>query len=211
ATTPTEVSPSMGVTSYVQPPRANQPTGTMGTADSRMLNAAWRNNVLVSTQTVGTGATVTAHARWYQFDTSSTPSLTQSGEINPGAGIATYFPSIDIDVMGDLGMTYMESSTSEFVSMYVTGRTPGDPAGTMETKVKGVGGTASNTANRTGNWSGTCVDPTNGTTFWSANQFFTSTDAYNWSTGIASFAIIPPAVVTWDGGGADSNWSTAAN
>jgi len=125
--TPTDTFTTLTVTSYAQPPAAHQPSGTITTNDSRMLNAAWRNNVLVSTHTVGTGKPLTAHARWYQFDTTSTPTLTQSGEIAPGAGIATFFPSIDINTAGALGMTYMESSSSEFVSMYVTGRTPRRP------------------------------------------------------------------------------------
>jgi hypothetical protein len=125
--TPTDTFTTLTVTSYAQPPAAPQPSGTITTNDSRMLNAAWRNNILVSTHTVGTGSPLTAHARWYQFDTTSTPTLTQSGEIAPGTEIATFFPSIDINTAGALGMTYMESSSSEFVSMYVTGRTPRRP------------------------------------------------------------------------------------
>src|SRR5207244_4532734 len=107
--------------------------------------------------------------RWYQLDTTSTPTLTQSGEINPGSSFATFFPSIDIDIADELGMTYMESSSSEFVSMYVTGRTPGDPAGTMQTGVRTRAGTVNYTGTRAGDYSGTSVDPSDGVMFWSAN------------------------------------------
>jgi hypothetical protein len=187
--TPTETDNNINVAGYAQPPAAPQPSGTMTANDSRMLQAAWRGNMLVATQTVGTGSPQEAHARWYQFDTSGAPTLTQSGEINPGSGIATYFPSIDIDSNNDIGMTYMESSHSEFVSMYVTGRTPSDPAGTMETGVKALAGTANYNGTRAGDFSGTSVDPSNGTTFWSGNEFITSNFNANWSTGVASFAV----------------------
>jgi hypothetical protein len=187
--TPSDADNNVTVAGYAQPPAAPQPSGTITTNDSRMLQAAWRGNLLVATQTVGTGSPQEAHARWYEFNTSSAPSLSQSGEINPGSGIATYFPSIDIDSNNDIGMTYMESSSSEFASMYVTGRTPSDAAGTMETGVKALAGTANYSGSRAGDFSGTSVDPSNGTTFWSANEFVTSNAAANWSTGVANFSV----------------------
>src|SRR5262249_38970878 len=141
---------NISVASYSQPPSARQPSGTVTTNDSRMMNAVWRNNILAATHTVGTGSPLTAHARWYQFSTSGAPTLTQSGEITPGSGVATYFPSIEIDTNNDLGMTYIESSASEFVSMYVTGRTPSDPTGTMETGVRTRAGTTNYTGSRMG-------------------------------------------------------------
>ena len=189
--TPTDVETDISVTTWSEPPPANQPSGTVTTNDSRMLNAAWRNNVLVSTHTVGTGSPLTAHARWYQFDTTSTPTLTQSGEIAPGSGVATYFPSIDINTAGALGMTYIESSSSEFVSMYVTGRTPSDPTGTMEPGALTHAGTANYTGSRMGDYSGTSIDPSDGTTFWACNEFINNSSAGNWATGIASFSVSP--------------------
>jgi uncharacterized repeat protein (TIGR01451 family) len=186
--TPMDAETDLTVPSYTTPNPAPQPNGSMATNDSRMLNAVWRDNVLVADQNVGAGATAISHARWYQFDTSgSTPTLNQSGEIDPGNGIATYFPSIDIDVNGNFGMTFMESSSTEFVSMYVTGRAPNDPTGTMETPVKALSGNATYMGGRAGDYSGTSVDPSTGTSFWSANEFVTSSDI--WSTGVATFAL----------------------
>jgi hypothetical protein len=188
--TPTDTTTNFTVASYSQPPAAPQPSGTVTTNDSRMLNAAWRDNILVSTHTVGTGSPTEAHARWYQFSTSgSTPTFTQSGEINPGSGVATYFPSIDIDTNDDLGMTYIESSSSEFVSMYVTGRTPSDPIGTMETGIRTRAGTTNYTGSRMGDYSGIGIDPSNTTTFWAENEFINNSGAGSWATGIASFTL----------------------
>jgi hypothetical protein len=186
--TPTDTDNNIGVASYVQPPAAPQPGGgTMTANDSRVLNSAWRNNILVASQTVGTGSPTEAHARWYQFSTSSTPSLTQSGEINPGSGVATFFPSIDIDANNELGMTYMEASSSEFTSMYVTGRTPTDATGTMETAVRAAAGTVAYGGTRAGDFSGTSVDPSTGTSFWSANEYVPSGPL--WSTWVANYSV----------------------
>ena len=80
-------------------PDAPQPGGTFNTNDARMLNAEWRDGRLVSTQAVALGGKTVV--RWYEFDvTGATPSLTQQGNIDPGPGIATYFPSIAINDTG---------------------------------------------------------------------------------------------------------------
>jgi hypothetical protein len=195
--TPTDSTTNIGVTSYVQPPAAPQPSGTVTTNDSRMMNAAWRNNILVATHTVGTGSPREAHARWYQFSTSgSTPTLSQSGEINPGSGVATYFPSIEIDTNNDIAMTYIQSSSAEHVSMYVTGRTPSDPTGTMETGVRTQAGTANYGGSRMGDYSGIGIDPTSGTTIWAENEFINNGTPGLWATGIASFSLSAPVGVT---------------
>src|ERR1051326_8344759 len=91
----------------------------------------------------------------------------------------------------------MESSTGEFVSMYVTGRTPSDPTGTMETGVGARAGTVNYSGSRAGDYSGTSIDPSEGTTFWAAKEFITNSSAGNWATGMASFSVaLPPATPT---------------
>src|SRR5205085_2655068 len=87
--------------------------------------------------------------------------LSGSGEINPGAGVFTYFPSADIDPAGDVGMTYLESSASEYLSMYVAAKQLAEPA--MEAGVLAAGGTGADTGpdgspHRAGDYSGTAVD-----------------------------------------------------
>src|SRR5262249_13042203 len=124
----------IGVGSYGQPPNAAQPHGgQLQTNDSSILSVAWRNNRLLATHTVGVSNV--ARVRWYEFNTSGTPSLKQSGTINQGSGVYTYFPSININPNGDIGLTFMQSSTSQYVSMYVTGQLNGAAAGTMQTPV----------------------------------------------------------------------------
>jgi hypothetical protein len=189
-------SPSFSTTTVVvgthgAPPNATQPgSGTIpiGGLGDRVYNAAMINGQLVAAHTVGSGGV--GRVRWYQFDTTSgTPVLYQSGTIDQGPGVYTYMPTIDINYEGDLGLTFMESSPSEYVSMYVTGQSIYDAPGTLQTPVVTHPGTSRYTISRVGDFSGISVDPNDGYTFWAANEYKGSSPYFN--TGIASFGVSP--------------------
>jgi hypothetical protein len=178
------------------------------TNDTRINSAVWRvlggQQHLVLTQTVNSDADAgVAKARWYDFNTTSATDpavnvpLSGSGEINPGAGVFTYFPSADIDPAGDVAMTYLQSSANEYLSLYITAKQSGATA--MEPGVRAAGGNSALTGpdgspHRAGDYSGTVVDvntggaPTN--TFWSANEF-----ANNgvWGTALVTYTVSAPA------------------
>jgi hypothetical protein len=180
------------------PPYVDQPgqSFSVNTGDTTFYQADWRNGKLVAAQTVsGDDRFGTSQVRWYEFDTTgATPVLVQQGSIHPGAGISTYYPSIAINANGDLGLTYMESSLNEYVSMYVTGRQAGDPLGTMRPAILVAPGQRTGSFARAGDYSGIAVDP-NGTTFWAENEYQGNT--IFWSTYIASFSVSPPPVEDW--------------
>jgi hypothetical protein len=177
------------------------------TNDTRIDSAVWRvvggQQHLVLTQTVDSVADPgIAKARWYDFNTTnaSDPSvlvpLSNSGEINPGAGIFTYFPSADIDPAGDIAMTYLESSASEYLSMYVTGKLLSES--TMESSALVAAGNGAYTGpdgspHRAGDYSGTVVDvnaagsPVN--SFWSANEF---SNNGVWGTALVTYSVSTP-------------------
>src|SRR6266566_4133715 len=98
-------------------------------------------------------------------------------------------------------MSYMKSGTdtsTDYLSMWVTGRVAADAAGTMETPVMVPAGAGLanyddfTSGNRAGDLSGINVDPVNGT-FWAANEFATAATSNNWGTAIANFAPAAPA------------------
>ena len=199
--TPTFTDTDVTVVAYEFPPSATQKgSGTLIDAgDTRILNAEWRSDRLVASHTVGLAGA--ARARWYEFDTdtlSTLPELTQQGTINPGSGVHTYYPSIAIAANGDLGMTFMQSSGSQFMSMYVTGRLAADAPGTMQMPVLAKAGarnyrafdcpSAGNTC-RAGDFSGITADPNFTSVFCAANEYATSTSTNNWGTWIACFSI----------------------
>ena len=61
-----------------------------------MLNAEWRDGLLVADHNVGLPTDSDAHARWYEFDVTGSPTLLQDGTISPAPGTSTYFPAIAI-------------------------------------------------------------------------------------------------------------------
>jgi hypothetical protein len=188
---PTYTTTPLPVTPYAIPPRASQPEGLFEivTNDARVLNAAWDHGRLVASQTVGTGGL--AHARFYEFDTGgAVPALIQFGDIAPGPGVHTYFPAIEIAASGRLAMTFLESSATEFMSMYVTGQTETESPGTMKAPVLVRAGTANYGRLRTGDFAGIGVDPAQPNRFWVANQYAAPPqDDFNWNTWVASFAL----------------------
>jgi hypothetical protein len=201
SSTPTFTNASVSVPSY-----SNGGSAPQGVAafDDRIFNVAYRtvNGVghLVAAHQVagGKGKGGGPVARWYDIN-AGTDTLIQSGNAPAGVnGAATFMPSVDINTAGSIGMTFGESAKKEFWSMYVAERTASDPAGTMQAAVKVASGVAKSLDSRVGDFSGTTVDPSDGLTFWSANEY-QGTDF--WDTHIASFSIAgavhtPPAVST---------------
>jgi hypothetical protein len=174
------------VDSYQRPPNAVHPGGTIQTFESFVLNADWRGNRLVATHHIGASGVV--HARWYEFDTSgNAPALTQSGDIDQGPGVYTYFEAIAIADNGDLGMTFMESSAQENVSMYVTGQQAGDPPGTMQPAIVTHPGQNHYPGVRGGDYSGITEDPDTGSTFWAFSMYKPAVPF--WGTGLANFEL----------------------
>ncbi len=201
SSSPTFDDTNIAVDSYTFPPAAEQPGGsTIQTDDTSILNADYRNGLLVADQNVGLSTDSDAHARWYEFSVVGTPTLVQDGTISPAAGTSTFYPAIAIGAGGIIGMTYNESSASEYPSVYVTGRSFSDPTGTMQTPVLAEAGTATYTdfaSNRWGDYSGIAVDPAAPGTFWSGAEYSTSALSgmpANWATWISHFEIAPDVV-----------------
>lgn len=209
---------NLQVTPYstVMPPLNPDGSPITFNIDSRILKSAEWNKSIVATHAVSISP-IEDVAQWYQISVASgTPVLVQQGRVAAGANTYIYYPGIDINAAGSIGMSYMQSGTDRFndyMSMYVTGRSPGDAPGTMETPVMVTAGTGLanyyDFGGRAGDLSGINVDPLDGT-FWAANEFanleFTGA---NWGTAIANFtpsvSLSPPQNVN-----AFSFWPTMA-
>jgi hypothetical protein len=173
-----------------------QPDGSVITPniDSRILKVAEGNNTLVATHAVAVSSTQDA-AQWYSIDVSTgTPALSQQGDVSLGDHTYAYYPGIDINASGDIGMSFMDSGTAagKFMSMYVTARAPTDPSGQMETPVLVPAGAGQaiyhdfGSTRRAGDLSGINVDPSDGS-FWAVNEFANMEATANWGTAVANF------------------------
>jgi hypothetical protein len=190
------------VAPFTAPPLAKVPGSTLDTNGTQMYKADWRNNRLVTGLNVGLPNDSDAHAQWYEISTAgSAPTLTQEGRISPGPGIDTYYPSLAIDSIGDIGMDYMESSATEGVSMYVTGQRFGDPLGTMSAGLLAKAGSTapsylmSGGDNRAGDFSAIETDPVTGTSFWADNEYAVNppNDSDWWGDWIENFSLRSPS------------------
>ena len=191
------------VTAYsgVVVPRNPNGTGITNNIDSRIMKSAEANSMIVATHAVSVSSTQDV-AQWYAIDVSSgTPTLAQQGRVSAGANTYITYPSIDINGAGQIGMTYMKSGTdtsTDYMSMWVTGRVSTDGGGTMEASVLVPAGSGQTnykdftSGGRAGDLSGINVDPVDGT-FWAANEFANTQAFANWGTAVANFAPSAPA------------------
>jgi uncharacterized repeat protein (TIGR01451 family) len=221
SSTPTFTTTTLAVNAYAQAVQPLQPDGSGVTPalDSRILKVAEQGGTLVAAHTVSNAAGNQDLVQWYQIDVrNGTPVLHEQGDVGSGPNTYLYFPGIDINPAGDIGMSYIQSGTDspdDFMSMYVTGRTPSDPRGTMEAPLLAQAGLqvyedfgpAFAGTQRAGDLSGINVDA-NGN-FWAINEFAddealpTTPDnpvadplnpAADWGTNVVSFTL--PATIT---------------
>jgi hypothetical protein len=200
---PTFVSTDFPVPSYVAPQNAPQKGGgPLKTGDTRILSAAWSNGQLVATQTIGVpgnGVTGVANARLYDFTNLGLSNGVPSASVELGsnitpAGVSTFFPAADIAPSGAIGMTYMQSSSSQYLSMYVAGGTSNGMPTVPLTAQLAMAGQATYTGfdgspSLVGVYSGIGFDPSSSNGFWAVSEYATRSRGTNWGTHIVEFTV----------------------
>jgi hypothetical protein len=178
---------------YVNATRANQPGGTVTTfPNTTTTQVQYHRGHLVTAMasSIGRDGFVFPKGLFFQIDVTGTaPTLLQQGVIDPGPGVAVQMPSVDEDQSGNLGLTWMESSTTEFLSMWVGTQ---DTNGNFLASVAAPGGGFFFANFRIGDYSTTVLDPSDHQTFFSANEYIGpdgSTDI--WRTHIRAFTAQP--------------------
>ena len=132
--------------------------------------------------------------RWYELQApAATPgqfSLYQQGTFAPDSAYR-WMGSAAMDGAGNIAIAYSKSSSSVYPSIAFTSRTPSMPLGTMGTEtILQAGGGAQTTYNRWGDYTALRIDPSDDTTFWYTNEYYSRNSMFfnfNWSTAIASF------------------------
>jgi len=169
------------------------------TNDPRQLVATSSNGRILSSHSVGvSNSDSSAAARWYDFKTngwpaSGSPTLFQSGQLNPPAGHGYSFPAINIDKKGGIGMTFSLIGSSTPGKVMGTGRRPTDPAGAMGVPVmldNSTSGTYNGFSTRWGDYFDLELDPVDSTTFWAVGMG--AGNSGRWQTYIKSFKISLP-------------------
>ncbi len=163
------------------------------TFDARFWSCVYRNGSLWAAHHQGSPVL----ARWYEIDmgswpTSGTPTLVQSGDINPGSGIHTFFNSISVDAYGNAVTCFARSSSSEYISIGRAYREAGDPLGTMQPSEIIKTSAGPYTTSRWGDYSAVVVDPVDNATFWYHHEY---NPGSSWNTWIARKKVAPEYLV----------------
>jgi hypothetical protein len=148
--------------------------------------------------------------RWYEIQSpGTTPTVVQQGTFAPDNDFR-WMGSIAMDKVGNMAMGYSVSGNTTFPSIAITGRTPFNTPGTMQTETVIMSGTGSQLGlrqngqplTRWGDYSAMQVDPSDDCTFWYTQEYMQNTGIFNWNTRIAnvkfgSCITTPPAALNF--------------
>jgi len=151
---------------------------------------------LVTNGTIDAGSGV-AGIRWYEFRRTATDpwSIYQQATYAPGDGNSRWAGSIAMDTAGNMGLAYSITSSNMYPSIRYTGRMSSDPLNQFTIAESGIingGGSQTNTwsgtPSRWGDYSALTIDPSNTSTFWYTNEYYSTTSQASWKTRIATFS-----------------------
>jgi hypothetical protein len=105
-------------------------------------------------------------------------------------------PSLAVDSRGNVGLGCTRTSEKEYPSVYVLMHGASDPANTMRAPILAVPGTtyyrfkaAGSNAIAWGNYSSTCIDPSNPNLLWTCQEYANSTADGEWCTAWVAFQL----------------------
>jgi hypothetical protein len=129
---------------------------------------------------------------WFEIRVSDGAVIQQAQLADPNADLI--FPSVAVDSSGNLGIGFTKTSTTEYPSVYLTGRLNTDPVNTLRTAVLATAGTAAyactlNNPLGWGTYTSTVRDPSNPLTLWTYQEYSNSSNNCQWATHWVSFTL----------------------
>jgi hypothetical protein len=191
--TPNFTYTSLPVMQYKYAQKADQPGGNITTfPNTTTTQVHYHLGRLVTAMASATASDGFVYPKglYYQINVNGgTPRLLKQGVIDPGPGVAVQMPSVVEDQQGNLGVTWMESSNSEYLSMWVGNLYTN---GTLSTQPVAPGGGFFFVSSRIGDYSTVVLDPSDNRTFWAANEYIGADGGSDiWRTHISSFSAKP--------------------
>jgi hypothetical protein len=174
--------------------------------DDRLGSASIRGGKLYTAQNIGVDVSGTASntptrdaVRWYELSSlTATPTLSRSGTIYDSSGTATsyWLPSIAVSAQGHavVGMSTASSSThpdGAVASMLSGSSSFSTPASYTASSASYSPSFDTGNPYRWGDYSHTSVDPCDGQTFWTIQEYVDSTDS--WGVKVGKVPAPPPA------------------
>ena len=154
---------------------------TIETNDDRLMGAVIRNGRLWTAHTVALSALAQDHSavKWWEIEASSgtviqsglIEDVDAAGNFNSATGANYYYPSIAVNAANDVLIGFSGSGAQEYVSAYYAYRPATAPAGLFNTPYRFKSGLGVFTGPRWGDYSAAVVDPVDGTTFWTVQEY----------------------------------------
>jgi hypothetical protein len=186
------------VTPFDRPPDVPQlgSASLLENVGARLMSATVRKGALWTSHAVVDPVDGESVVRWYQLDITGVPTtdatLVQGGDVDPGPGVHTWLPHINVDADGNMGISFSVGGASQYAAIGYTGRLATDPAGTTLPVQIARAGEGSYTVGGWGEYSGLAIDP-DGYTFWLYHEYPTRQKAQNWRTFVGAFQVaLPP-------------------
>src|SRR3954447_9014515 len=187
--------------------------GTLDDLDDRLYAAQMQNGHIFTAHNIGVNAGGAASgspsrdgSRWYEINPGTTPSLVQSGTVFDSSASSPrsyWIPSVAVSRQGILAIGGAVSGAAHVPNAWYAARAPGEATGTVGGLTEYTGSSASYSPpfDRWGDYSLTRVDPDDGMTLWTIQQYVRSTNV--WGTRVAELrAPAPPTPTASSGPGA---------
>jgi hypothetical protein len=186
---------SVATAPYSLPPNAPQKGNNdpLNTGDVRVLHAVFRGDSIwcaLNTSHNWTAAASQASIHWFQIR-AAVPALVQQG-IYGAANFSYFYPACCPDTNGNMIMVFSRCGTTEFGSIFYTGRKATDPLGSLQPSALLKAGVKNYVAkdgsgrNRWGDYNGVCADPA-GPRIWFYSEFAAAVNTWGTWVGSASF------------------------
>ena len=169
--------------------------------DWRGMETKYRNGSLWTTQTISCnpGSGTVNCIRWAEIDPTavvpayySTAGVIQAGVFATDDGVHRIYPSLTVNMCGDMAIGYSKSSEDMFPSAAITGRRHNDLPGFVRSEVDVMDGTEVYRSfqagvTRWGDYSSMVTDP-NGVDFWHIGEYAgeSSNPLINWRNAISN-------------------------
>jgi Bacterial Ig domain len=177
---------------------------TLDDLDDRLYAAQMQNghiftahNIGVNSSGVASGSPTRDGSRWYEINPGATPTLVQSGTVfdNSASSPRSYWiPTVAVSRQGLLALGGSVAGAAHVPNAWYAARAPGEATGTVGGLTEYTSSSASYSPpyNRWGDYSLTRVDPEDGMTLWTIQEYVRSTDV--WGSRVAKLrAPAPPA------------------
>lgn len=188
---------------------------TLKANDDRLLAAAITKNQVTGVSSLWTAHNIAVGStgscsgtrnamRWYQIDNlTAAPTLTQSGTLFDSAATnprGFWMGSVAASSQGHMVLGASFAGAADFAGVVATSRLSGDTLGSIQSPVTVVTGAGAysdftgNSAQRWGDYSQVVVDPADGQTMWTFQDYAFSTSTLDsWGVRVVKLVAPPPA------------------